>query len=91
MLDLAGCLGCLILFNLLANGQAENNNLTIILYTWVRLDLFRTFMGTRLTSLVQIGGQLAADLTITGIIMWKLITSKTGWSGTDKVIRRLLR
>ncbi|RSH91801.1 hypothetical protein EHS25_009171 [Saitozyma podzolica] len=72
MLDFAGCLGCLILFNLLANGQAESNNLTIVLYTWI-------------------GGQLAADLTITGIIMWKLITSKTGWSGTDQVIKRLLR
>jgi uncharacterized membrane protein len=34
---------------------------------------------------------LVGDLTLTGLISYGLIRSKTGWSGTDKLVNRLLR
>lgn len=38
----------------------------------------------------QLSGQVAADLTITLTIMYGLITSRTGWSNTDRLLKRLV-
>ena len=43
-----------------------------------------------LTDPPQISAQLSVDLTITGTIMYGLIKSKTGWSETDKLVKRLV-
>ncbi|GFZ48655.1 hypothetical protein JCM24511_06404 [Saitozyma sp. JCM 24511] len=37
-----------------------------------------------------LGGQLATDLTLSATIMWGLIQSRTGWSATDKLVKRLV-
>lgn len=39
---------------------------------------------------VWLGGQLAADVLITLTTSWVLWQSKTGWSNTDRTIKRLV-
>ncbi|WWC91637.1 uncharacterized protein L201_006583 [Kwoniella dendrophila CBS 6074] len=47
-------------------------------------------IGTAFTYL-GLSGALAADIIITGSIMWGLSKSRTGWMETDKMITKLIR
>ncbi|RSH91803.1 hypothetical protein EHS25_009173 [Saitozyma podzolica] len=44
----------------------------------------------RAVAYTWISAQLATDLTMTGTIMYGLIKSRTGWSETDKLVKRLV-
>lgn len=41
--------------------------------------------------MIQVGSTLIGDLLLTGCIAYGLIHAKSGWSGTDRLINRLIR
>jgi hypothetical protein len=89
----------LVAFNLLASAT-QVPSLRAVAYTWVSLlgaigtaSRARSFSSRSIEALTdrsQISAQLAVDLTITGTIMYGLIKSRTGWSETDKLVKRLV-
>jgi hypothetical protein len=40
---------------------------------------------------LELTGEVISDIVITGVIAVQLIRSRTGWSGTDRLITQLLR
>jgi hypothetical protein len=83
-------------------GIFELDTIRVHFYCWVGAPLLRCSVAPLLrtteckslhpTNLFQsqLSGQVAADLTITSTIMYGLVQSRTGWTNTDQLIRRLV-
>lgn len=69
----------------------ELDTIRVHFYCWVGAGQHRDDVSLRgLLIQLQLSGQVAADLTITSTIMYGLIQSRTGWTNTDQLIRRLV-